>query len=156
MALLCLLIPQTCFAAESTLTEHVTSISVDVEKNTIKASLSVTPLPKDYIYRTAFMWGGDDSQAPKSIVESISIVKGKKRIFVPLSAYADLGDPKKALLQPKGHGFQLVIIGGDAAGSYKAFFDFDNDEIKSRKVVSGEFPKDVWEETKFSFNHLDN
>ena len=84
-------------------------------------------------------------------------MRNGKKILIPLSAYADLGNPTEVYLKKlPSHGFRLILQGGDAAGSYRAILDFKEDEIFHRKVVSGEFPKEVWEETVFSFNHLNN
>jgi seryl-tRNA synthetase len=45
---------------------------------------------------------------------------------------------------------------GLAAGLYDSMLDFKKVEISRRRVVSSEFPKEVWDETTFSFNHLNN
>lgn len=105
------------------------------------------------------MWGGDEENLslPKKIIHSVTVVKNKQKIFIPLSAYSDLGDPNYIELKPlSGKKFQLIITGSDAAGSYKATLEFENNEIWKRRIVSGEFPDDVWEETKYKFNHLNN
>ena len=114
-------------------------------------------LPTEFTYRKAYMWGGDDTTPPKTIIKAITISSKGESIFIPLSAYSDLGNPRKISLSKLAvRGFRLLIIGGDAAGSYQAMLDFKANEISRRRVVSGEFPIEVWEETTYSFNHLNN
>lgn len=120
-------------------------------------SVETVQRPHGYVYANAYMWGGDETTPPKRIIKSITILRNGQTLFVPLSAYADLGSPRKILLQKlPDSGFRLIINGGDAGGSYSAMLDFNRNEISRRKVVSGEFPQEVGEETTFSFNHLDN
>lgn len=125
----------------------------------INVSVETVKMPSGYPYDKTSMWGGEEENLsfPKKIIRAITIVKNKEKIFVPLSAYADLGDPNSIelkLLTAKK--FQLIITGSDAAGSYKAILEFRKNEILKRKVISSEFPDDAWEETKYKFNHLNN
>jgi hypothetical protein len=110
-----------------------------------------------YIYAKAYMWGGDETSPPKTVINAITVLRNSQKVFIPLSAYADLGNPRNISLERlAAHGFRLTISGGDAAGSYTAILDFHKTAISRRKVVSGEFPKEVWEQTIFSFNNLNN
>lgn len=145
-----------CFA-ENTVTKSYfveNSLSLNLS-SLIKSSIEIIDLDIHYPYTNSYMWGGDEKNAPKRIIKKIRVEVNKENIFIPLSSYADLGDPKKFVLEKtSGDKFRLTISGGDAAGSYTAVFDFKKREILRRKVSSGEFPKNVWEETKFSFNNL--
>jgi hypothetical protein len=158
IALLGVLSPGISHAAKADLVDPTTEISINPgTPDSVVVSIVTAELPKDYIYRNSFMWGGDESQPPRRIVKAINVARKKQKIFIPLSVYSDLGDPRQAsLVQLPTHGFELTIVGGDAAGSYKASLEFKSNEIVRRKVVSGEFPKEVWEETRFSFNRLNN
>lgn len=123
----------------------------------VSVSVETIDTPNGYVYSKAYMWGGDETSPPKRIIKAITVLRNGQTFFIPLSAYADLGNPRKISLDKlPSHGFRLVISGGDAAGSYSAILNFKKDEISRRKIVSGEFPKEVWEETTFSFNHLNN
>lgn len=123
----------------------------------VKASVKTIEMPKDYPYGRAYMWGGDDTSSPKHIIKKISISVNGQLIYIPLSAFSDLGNPAQiGLKKLSSDSFRLIINGGNAAGSYSAMLDFRGSEIYQRKVVSGEFPKEVWEKTIFSFNHLNN
>lgn len=152
--------PCICFSLGTPITGSTATVSLNKNQaGEINASITTLNISSEYPYDRSSMWGGDEeSQAfPKKIIHSISVVKNKQKIFVPLSAYADLGDPNYAELKSlTTKKFQLIISGGDAAGSYKATMEFENNEILKRKVVSGEFPNDAWEETQYKFNHLNN
>lgn len=125
--------------------------------DSVNVSIETITTPNGYVYSKAYMWGGDETSPPKRIIKAITVSRNGQIFFIPLSVYADLGNPIKISLEKlPAHGFRLNISGGDAAGSYNAMLDFKKDEISRRKVVSGEFPKEVWEETTFSFNHLNN
>jgi hypothetical protein len=123
----------------------------------VSVSVETIETPNGYAYSKAYMWGGDETTPPKKIIKAITVLMNGQMVFIPLSAYCDLGNPLKISLEKiPVHGFRLIITGGDAASSYSALLDFKNNEISRRKVISGEFPKEVWEATTFSFNHLNN
>lgn len=147
-----------CYSAETQLSTGSTQIKMlNGPGNVVSVCISITKTPRQDLYRHSFMWGGDESQPPRWVISEINVVENRQMLVVPLSAYADLGDPRRMILDPLSAGhFKLTILGGDAAGAYKASMQFDQREIVRRRVVSGEFPDDVWEETTYSFNHLDN
>jgi len=123
---------------------------------TVKAELRTIKVTPKYPYKHAFMWGGDETAVPKTVITAIDVRIGSEKIFVPLSAYSDLGDPHQTSLENMEHGFKLIITGGDAAVSYKAVLVFDKENIQRRKVTHGEFPDEVWEETVYSFISKDD
>lgn len=146
------------FAVDTNFEEGVAKASMVLGvSDLVSISVETIEPPNSYVYSKAYMWGGDETSPPKRIIKAITVLRNGKMIFIPLSAYADIGNPRKIFLEKlPAHGFRLIISGGDAAGSYTAILDFKKNEISRRKVVSGEFPKEVWEETTFSFNHLNN
>lgn len=117
----------------------------------LKIEVRKLKIPSRYPYAHAFMWGGDEVKMPKTVITAIEIFSGTEKIYVPLSAYGDLGDPSQVSLERTRKGFQIMIQGGDAAGSYKAVLVFNNENIERRKVTHGEFSNEVWEETTYSF-----
>lgn len=149
---------ESSFAAASSFKEGVAKASMELEaSDLVTVTVETIEPPNGYMYSKAYMWGGDEASPPKKIIKVITILRKGESFFIPLSAYADLGNPMEISLKKlSAHKFRLIIAGGDAAGSYNAMLDFNKNEIFRRKVVSGEFPKEVWEETKFSFNHLNN
>jgi hypothetical protein len=65
----------------------------------IHATIVTVDTPDNYIHRRAFVWGGDETTGPKKIIAAISVKSGDRTFRVPLSAYADLGDPHQASLE---------------------------------------------------------
>lgn len=133
---------------------HLSIISNSSNRVDVTVRL-IKPL-KTFPYNYAYTWGGDESTSPKRIIQSMNIKSGSNLVQAPLSSYADLGNPTRMWLMATEIGFRLIIKGGDASGSYTATLEFSKNEIVRRKVTSGEFPDNVWEETSFSFNHLNN
>lgn len=137
-----------------------TEVSISLPNSvSVKASIVTVELPREYIYSDAFRWGGDNHQPPKFVVKEIKVARNGHEIFIPLSAFSDIGEPRHIKLEavPKSQSnFRLIIRGGDAGGSYSATLEFKDDDILLKRVASGEFPKVAWEEIHYSFNHLDN
>jgi len=149
---------ESSFAVGTNFEEGIAKANVVLgASDSVSVSVETIELPDGYAYSKAYMWGGDETSPPKRIIKAITVLRNDQAIFIPLSAYADLGNPRRIFLEKlPAHGFRLTVSGGDAAGSYNAILDFKKNEISRRKVVSGEFPKEVWEQTTFSFNHLNN
>lgn len=126
----------------------------DAAHRVVRVAVLTQNTPADFVHAHSYGWGGDDLTPPRWIVGGIKITRGKEQLYVPLSAYADLGEPRSLVAEPgKDGSFTLTLKGGDAGGSYSARLEFNNGELASRKVSSGEFPKDAWEETHYTFNH---
>jgi hypothetical protein len=117
----------------------------------VKIEVRKVKISSRYPYPHAFIWGGDELDMPKTVITALDILSGTEKIYVPLSAYSDLGDPNQVSLERTQKGFQIIIQGGEAASSYKAVLVFNHENIKRRKVIHGEFPDEVWEETTYSF-----
>ncbi|MEW6108482.1 MAG: hypothetical protein AB1632_04830 [Nitrospirota bacterium] len=79
---------------------------------------------------------------------------GGESIFIPLSAFADLGNPRSVNIESgkRKNRFAVVLNGGDAATSYTARFDFRDNILSERVVRHGEFPDQSWEKTTYKFN----
>jgi hypothetical protein len=119
----------------------------------IKIKVLRGSISSNFPYKGALMWGegGDINILPKTVILTIDIKLGQEKIFIPLSAYSDLGAPKQVSLVKELHSIKLIIRGSDAGGSYKAILVFENGYIIRRKVMHMEFPDEVWEETVYSF-----
>jgi hypothetical protein len=98
-------------------------------------------------------WGtvDDGVDRPKTVIRSVSVRVAGIEVWIPLSAYCDLADPNDIRFQREGKGFVLLLRGGDAAGSYQAEWHFADSRLQRRRVAHGEFPDQVWEETRYSF-----
>lgn len=112
-----------------------------------KAALAI-----DFPYKKALMWGGDEIKMPSSVLAEMDLKIADDKIFIPFSAFGDLGNPKQIFLEKNKDEFSIIINGGDASTSYKAILFFKNNCIYRRKVILSEFPDQVWEETNYSFN----
>lgn len=102
-------------------------------------------------YRELGVWWGTDMNQPQFIVSSLAVLRDGKPLFVGLSAYCDLAEPREVHIRVNNAGFDVVIDGSDAAGSYVAVLAFENGVLRRRRVTSGEFPAERWEETVYSF-----
>lgn len=105
----------------------------------------------DLPYKKGFRWGVELIE-PKSLMTSLEVIINGRELFVPLSAYSDLTNPRELALETTKNGFRVMIKGGDAATSYKAVLTFDNKHILHRRVVNSEFPDAAKEETAYSYN----
>jgi hypothetical protein len=59
-------------------------------------------------------------------------------VFIPRSAYADLGDIETAKLNVSNGRMTLTITGGDASEAYVAKLFFDRQRVLERRLYSGE------------------
>lgn len=119
--------------------------------NIIRVVVSQTQLGVSYLYKDALLWGGDVGEPPPLVLSSIRIRVNNEKVFVPLSAYSDLGDVKSASLDSTEAGVTLNLHGGETATSYDATFNFSGGYLVSRTVRLREFPDERWEKTHYSF-----
>ena len=134
------------FEAETTLA-HQTGIIVRISTRAVVDScLEPASVP----------WGvgyGDLQQR----IWRLLVVVGRDTVYMPLSAYVNLANPRILNILPlrAGRGrspaFRVRVEGGDAAESYVATWDIEEHWLKLKKVVSGESPEVAWEETRYSF-----
>jgi hypothetical protein len=110
-----------------------------------------TKLDLSYPYKDALLWGGDVGEPTQTVLSSIQISQNKKTVFVPLSAYSDLGDVKFASLVPTNDGFALHLHGGNTATEYDVTLSFSQGYLKTRTVRNRELPDERWEKTSYSF-----
>jgi hypothetical protein len=98
-------------------------------------------------------WGTDEGeeQPPRLVVASLDIVVGRDTVLVPPSAVAGLADPSTLRLSVGGRGATIEMQGGDAAGSWDGSWVVIDGMLYKRRVSSGEFPDEAWEETVYSW-----
>jgi hypothetical protein len=123
----------------------------------VRALLTTVQEPQPCKAASSWRWGAEDT-CPKTFISALEVKAGDKPIFIPISAFADLGNPRTVRIEPckEKNCFVVTIVGGDAATSYSARLEFKNNLLIKRLVRSGEFPKDSWEETIYKFNVADN
>jgi hypothetical protein len=117
----------------------------------VRVALWLEKVETSFPYKDALLWGGDVGVLPLEVVGSIEVYDGDQMIFVPLSAYGDLGDVKLASVDPTARGFALNLHGGATASSYDAKLSFEGGYLVSRSVASREFPQQVREQTSYLF-----
>ncbi len=95
-------------------------------------------------------WYGAEFSKPNQVVRSLE-VRYKGRSYYPRrGVYADLAEVNRMWFQRQKDGrVQLVIEGGDAGGSYRAYLTFKRGQLVQRRVEDGEFPKNFYEETRY-------
>jgi len=131
--------------------------STMINGDPIIIGISSMMLDTNYPYKGAFMWGGDmkgdgSIRLPKTVIASMSVRIGKRNIIVPLSAYSDLGDPRRISLDVIPQGSMLTIWGGEdemgrTSRAYKVVLEYSYEGILSRKVYFSLNPSEVWDET---------
>lgn len=132
----------------ATITKHIAGGDIRVTIKTSKTDGSP--------FKDGFRWGGEGSAVPLTLITSVAVQRGANNLFIPLSAYSDLGDPRQISLKPNAAGFELAITGGDAGVAYNAVLVFKKGWLIRRRVAHGEFPDQAWEETQYAYNTLDN
>jgi hypothetical protein len=95
-------------------------------------------------------WGAE-GECPRAAVTGIEVAVGAEPLFVPRSAYADLGAPSNLEVRPGPASFDVVVHGGDAATAYAATLTFSRSTLQSRRVYNKSFRDSAWEETRYSF-----
>lgn len=78
------------------------------------------------------------SRIPCSLTEQVRVRIDGSDVFIPRSAYADLGDITSAELAGSDNRVTLTIRGGDASESYVAKLLFGKDGLAERRLYSGE------------------
>ena len=158
MAVVLLLIgnPTGATAAETLVaikSEGITELTCKTPNgNTVQIEISQAKLDlSSFLYRDALLWGGDVNELPQTVLISIHITQNRKALFVPLSAYSDLGDVKFASVDPTKKGFTVHVHGGGTATGYDATFSFSQGFLTTRTVRNREFPDESWEKTQYSF-----
>jgi len=117
----------------------------------VQVTLQTAKVPNDFFYKNALFWGAETGFLPPNLVRALRVREDSQELFVPLSAYSDLGDIHRASLRPSPHGFILSLYGGETATGYVAALRFANGYLVSRAVSSDEFPQSAREETRYSF-----
>lgn len=78
------------------------------------------------------------SRIPCSLTEQVRVLIDGNEVFIPRSAYADLGDITTAEFATSDNQVTLTIRGGDASESYIAKLLFGKDGLSERRLYSGE------------------
>lgn len=118
----------------------------------VEATVKILRNPPCMYDLSAYGWGAENT-CPTEIISAVVVNQGNVRQIVPLSSFADLTSPRTIELIGKGpKSFTLMIIGGDASTAYKAYLRFNGVGLISRRVESGEFPKESNETATYRYN----
>jgi hypothetical protein len=117
----------------------------------VRVVVTQSKLESSFPYKAALEWGGDDDVPPRHVLTSILVQEGALKVWVPLSAFGDLGNAKSASLTHTPKGFLLSIHGGDTASAYDAKLVFFHRNLTERTVALREMPNDRQETTKYKF-----
>jgi hypothetical protein len=96
------------------------------------------------------LWYGAELSPPKEVVQRCEVRYRGRRIPIGRGAYCDLSEINSVYFYKNRRGeMVLKIEGGDAAGSYRAYLVFSRGALVRRRVESGEFPNNFYEETRY-------
>ena len=130
----------TCSQKELVGTKMISAVGMQVRFEFALSSIPRTPWQG--------FWGTGEIPG-KTIVKSANITFGGARLSLRRSAFSDLTNVYSMKHIAKGKKLIVTLKGADSADSYVATFYFEGGELIRRKVQSGEFPHEVWEETKY-------
>jgi hypothetical protein len=95
------------------------------------------------------MWGSEEAFPVTRHVTDLRIVWADSVVWIPLSAYSDLGQPESVEFVKATNGVSFSVRGGETATGYEAQFFLDRGVLVRRRVRSSEMPE-FSEETKYS------
>jgi len=101
----------------------------------------------------SWRWGSEQA-CPAQRISAIEVGYRKHSVFIPYSAFADLGNPTSLVIErgSASNTYSIKIVGGDAATSYSATLKFKAELLLEKIVRHGEFPESAWEKTLYNFN----
>lgn len=139
--------------AQSSALLHDTELSAESGRINVKILVAAPSDSQGCKTASSWRWGAENT-CPNTLIGAVEVRVNTGLAFVPLSAFADLGNPRIVrIVGRKGEGrFAVMVIGGDAATSYKATLEFREDLLLERVVRHGEFPAESWERTIYKFN----
>ena len=76
------------------------------------------------------------SKIPCVLTRQVKLLVNGEDLFLPRSAYADLGDIQSAQILLQGEKFELIVKGGDASEAYIAHILFDRRRVLGRRLFS--------------------
>lgn len=123
-----------------------TSVTATLAKRNVVVQIRTTKLRKsDAGFPSSLSDYGE-----VSVVPQLSISVDGQDVWVPRSAYADLFNPRKALVRYENGFFVLLIGGADGADSYSVHVRFNSTRVVDRTVYNTISPPRVSEKTVYS------
>jgi hypothetical protein len=97
-----------------------------------------------------------NSRIPCSLTTKLEIFVRDAEVFIPRSAFADLGDVNTAALSIHGNVMVLTVQGGDSSEAYIAKLEFRNERVFKRSLYAAEDPSHPVEVSQFYMTSLNN
>ena len=134
---------------------QISLTELNAKSGKISVNATKSTFPESFECKAASSWRwGAENKCPGSYISSMVVNIDNNPVFIPLSAFADLGNPREVRIETYTEKrFAIILIGGDAATSYTARLYFSNGLLIERMVSHGEFPDDAWEKTRYKFNY---
>lgn len=150
-----LLLLGTSLAADAAMINLQTTDSATLADGAIKIIVKLEKLPmlSTCLNASSWRWGSEQS-CPNRLIASLEVEFQKQPVFIPYSAFADLGNPSSISIErrAKGKTYFIKIKGGESATSYSAVLKFKAGLLIEKIVRHGEFPDNAWEKTSYKFN----
>ena len=97
-------------------------------------------------------WGGNwDRSGLPTVLTKIEILHGKKKVFVPASAWSGVGEVRAISMTITKAGCELKFQGGDAHSSYRGTLVVKGELVQSRTIRHSEFPNEYFETTQYHY-----
>jgi hypothetical protein len=93
-------------------------------------------------------WGANGAY-PTTHIKKLSLTVENSKLWIPVKAYADLGNITMAEVKENQHAIVLIVKGGLASDAYYATFVFIDGKMRKRTVRSEMAPDQLWEKTSF-------
>ena len=131
------------------------NIELNKTLDRIRVCVTKSTYPDSLECKSASSWRwGAENKCPNFYISEMLVSNDDENILIPLSAFADLGNPKAVKIESHSKNvFSVVVIGGDAATSYTARLKFNKNVLIERVVRHGEFSDEAREKTQYKFNH---
>ena len=127
---------------KTVISKNLGKITAKVIFYTSETNIDLDKRPKKYTQCTY-------SRKPCVLIDFVEISISEKEVFVPNSAFMDLGDIARADWSTSKEGIILTITGGDASESYIAVYKIQNMRIVERRLFAGEDTSQPLQITKY-------
>ena len=113
---------------------------------TVTVNVSEEPIPSTWRER---LWGTDETPKTKRIVHELTISWADTSVWIPLSAFSDLSNPRSLAFVPTKKGYSFRIQGGMDSADYEARFFVVSKSLIRRRVTMLVDPDLLSEDTHY-------
>lgn len=137
-----------CALAQTPIAQSEDTSLLAVSDN-MKVSVLIRAATRNSESSCVFQGGRRSNKKLTTILHKLKISANEKALFVPLSVYADLIDPRQADIKIDGSEGILSIYGGDGSDSYFIRVYFDATKIYRRLYYSALIPNEPTQDTSY-------